>query len=224
MVELPLPATAGRDRPVGSNVAAVCPGSGRNRLVVPMYEQVWINVLSGVLAGLLGVLATAALIGIARTVRQREVQRFFGAARGKLVRIRLSNIYVRERGTVPVTIVEKGFTGPTTTAAEYHYALQIADNFTSQPAPEWLVRLVRVLPVGRQVDLRLDVKIRLSPSPIGLYGGQRAVDSYTPVDDTEYVRSGPATTGTGTGSRLPAPVTDRISKLMNHEGDRKSVV
>lgn len=194
------------------------PRSGRNRLVVSMYEQVWVNVISGVLAGLLGVLATAAMVGIARTVRQREVQRFFGAARGKRVTIRLSNIYAREGGTVPVTIVLKGFTGPTTTAAEYHYALKIADNFTSQPAPEWLVRLVRILPVGRQVDLRLDVKIRLSPSPIGPFGGQRAIDSYTPVDDTEYARPDPAAVPSGTGSRLPAPVTDRISKLINHEG------
>lgn len=128
------------------------------------------QILLGMLVNLICVMLTFA-IGfalvnpLATRWAQRPRRKFFGLLSDSMsrVQIKLSNIYVKRRGTVSITPATIGFYGAAITEPEYVHALKLASAISTKPFRRALRAIAQEngLPIA---DLPIVCEISISPS------------------------------------------------------------
>lgn len=144
------------------------------------------NVLSDIVSNALCVGVPLLVVFIAYHHRsRRRLRRFFGLTerRGGIVRIWLSNIYVKPAGTLSPLRIGRGFVGPAIIAAEYQYALQVASAIQTRPFVGAAYALLEQFGVKA---LDVPVGCRIGPSLDYVRVPHPRIDEHQPVDfDTD---------------------------------------
>lgn len=142
------------------------------------WQEFGISLASDVIGTIITItLPLVVLFLIFRRRRRTPVLRFFGldSRSGGRICIRLSNIYVREKGTFGVTGIDLGFNGPAVTEGEYRSAEKLAAAVRQRPLPRGVQAFATFLGI-RFVDTNVECDIRSSPRYVD------GVTPYTPVN------------------------------------------